>query len=105
MSSRLTSEEIKAKFTAIALLEEQIATIKGQIKEFYSLNENVNNETYLTENHHRWSEPSDDSRDILFARLEESKAKLTEFYAKEIPTIKNKLDLVIFELNQVKKDL
>jgi hypothetical protein len=105
MSSRLTSEEIKAKFTAIALLDEQIASIKEKFKTFYSLNENVNNETFLTENQHRWKEPSDDANDILFARLEESKNKLTDFYTQEIPNLKSQLDSIIFALNEIKRGL
>ena len=105
MSSRPTSEEIKNKFIAIALLEGQISSIKEQLKTLYGLNENVVNETFLTENHHRWTEPSNDTNDILFARLEESKTKLTEFYGKDYPEMKHSLDLVISSLQNIKAKL
>lgn len=105
MSSRPTSEEIKNKFIAIALIEEQIASVKEKFKVLYGLNENVVNETFLTENHHRWAEPSDDANDILFARLEESKGKLTEFYAKDYPEMQNSMDLVISSLQNIKAKL
>jgi hypothetical protein len=105
MSLRLTSEEIKAKFVASALLDEQIASIKEQFRTLYSLNENVTNETFLTENQHRWKEPSDDKNDILFARLEDSKSKLTDFYTKDMPNLKSQLDSIIFALNEIKRGL
>lgn len=57
---------------------EHLTQVKAKLIEMHVASEEVDNSTFLVENHHRFASPDADTHDVLFARLEAAKAKLSE---------------------------
>jgi hypothetical protein len=57
---------------------EDLQVAKETLVRLYTLSDEVDNSTFLVENHHRWASPDSDTHDVLFARLEEAKTKLSD---------------------------
>ena len=78
MSSRPTTHELKQSFMAVANAIEDLQVAKETLARLYALSDEVDNSTFLVENHHRWAAPDADTHDVLFARLEDAKTKLSD---------------------------
>ena len=78
--SRPTSEEIKQAFTLVAAAHALLAEAKQRLIELHVASEEVDNSAFLVENHHRLAAPDSDTHDVLFARLEKAKQKLSDYY-------------------------
>jgi hypothetical protein len=78
MSSRPTTHELKQSFMAVANAIEDLTVAKEKLIHLITLTDEVENSTFLVENHHRWAAPDADTHDVLYARLEQAKAKLSE---------------------------
>ena len=62
----------------VAWAIEHLTQVKAKLIEMHVASEEVDNSTFLVENHHRFASPDADTHDVLFARLEAAKAKLSE---------------------------
>jgi hypothetical protein len=78
MSTRPTTAELKEAFMHVSWAIEHLSQVKAKLVEMHVASEEVDNSTFLVENHHRFASPDADTHDVLFARLEAAKAKLTE---------------------------
>jgi hypothetical protein len=81
MSSRPSTKDIHEAFMATAWAIEYLTVVKQHLIEMHSASEEVDNSTFLVENHHRWAAPDADTHDVLFARLEKAKEALSQRYA------------------------
>lgn len=78
MSTRPTTAELKEAFMHVSWAIEHLTSVKAKLIEMHVASEEVDNSAFLVENHHRFAAPDADTHDVLFARLEAAKAKLTE---------------------------
>jgi hypothetical protein len=78
MSTRPSTAEIKQAFMHVSWAIEHLTSVKAKLVEMHVASEEVDNSNFLVENHHRFASPDADTHDVLFARLEAAKAKLTE---------------------------
>ncbi len=78
MSARPTTAELREAFMNISWAIEHMTHVKAKIIEMHVASEEVDNSNFLVENHHRFAAPDADTHDVLFARLEAAKNKLSE---------------------------
>jgi len=81
MSSRPTTQAVHEAFMATAFAVEYLTVVKQHLVALHYASEEVDNSTFLVENHHRWAAPDADTHDVLFARLEKAKTDLSSRYA------------------------
>jgi hypothetical protein len=104
--SRPTQEKIREAFDAINRILQHLEVARGAIIELHDKTKDVNDVEYMVEHQHRWSEPSDDRNEVLFARLQTTKESLTRLYDDKVTEgIHAYLDHIIKEAEDAKKVL
>lgn len=104
--SRLTQERIKTAFDSINQIQINLDVARATVVELFEKTKDVNDAEYMVENQHRWSEPSDDRNEILFARLQTTKENLTELYDhRVVEGIEAYLDHIIAAAQKAKESL
>ena len=78
--SRPTQEKIREAFDAINQIQANLEVARTIVIELHDKTKDVNDAEYMVEHQHRWSEPSDDRNEVLFARLQTTKESLTLLY-------------------------
>jgi hypothetical protein len=74
---KIDSNQIKEAFIKIAEAEESVKQAKSELAELYGKSEEAVNARWVVDNCKHFA-PSDDSQDIIFARLNKAEAELTE---------------------------
>ena len=81
MSSRPSTKAVHDAFMATVTAVEYLTVVKQHLIDMHVASEEVDNSTFLVENHHRWAAPDADTHDVLFARMEKAKTDLSSRYA------------------------
>ena len=82
----------------------QAQDLPGSVIELHDKTKDVNDAEYMVEHQHRWSEPSDDRNEVLFARLQTTKESLTLLYDDKVTEgIHAYLDHIIGAAQDAKK--
>ena len=102
--SRPTQEKIREAFDAINRIQHNLEGARTIVIELHDKTKDVNDAEYMVEHQHRWSEPSDDRNEVLFARLQTTKESLTLLYDDKITEgIHAYLDHIIGAAQDAKK--
>ena len=72
------SQKIKEAFVQVAEAELAIREAKQNLSDLFGMSEEVEASRFVVENVDRLTAPSDDARDVVFARLNTAQDRLTE---------------------------
>jgi hypothetical protein len=102
--SRPSQEKIREAFDAINHIQSNLEVARSIVIELHDKTKDVVDAEYMVEHQHRWSEPSDDRNEVLFARLQTTKESLTLLYDDKITEgIHAYLDHIIKAAQDAKK--
>lgn len=78
--SRPTTQRLKDALAEVNKAQEEMDYLRKELIELIVASTEVDDAEFIVENQHRWEPPSEDRSEVLFARLNQTKERLSRLY-------------------------